>query len=108
VPRVGPTGVLRRGVRDRHQRQPGKSAGATEQSRPPSRLEVAVEKHWGAILADFRREYGISPQDIPLLTERTFWDYVVHLSPEAAFWRVAGDEVSVIDDPSQIAAALHT
>jgi hypothetical protein len=30
------------------------------------------------------------------------------LSPESMFRRVAGDEIAVIDDPGQIAAALHT
>lgn len=30
------------------------------------------------------------------------------LSAEAMWRRVAGEEISIVDDPAQIAAALHT
>lgn len=42
------------------------------------------------------------------MTRRRFYVLLAGLSPESAWRRMAGDEVSVIDDDDQIQAALHS
>jgi hypothetical protein len=42
------------------------------------------------------------------MSRRRFYVLLGGLSPQAMFRRVAGDEVSIIDDDEQIRAALHS
>ncbi|WP_285369012.1 hypothetical protein [Streptomyces albipurpureus] len=42
------------------------------------------------------------------MSRRRFYVLLTGLSPEAMFRRMAGDELSIVDDPDQIRAALRS
>jgi hypothetical protein len=63
-----------------------------------------MERHWGLVVADFRREYHMSAAELHGLDAPTFWLLLRGLTPRSRFhaeWRAAPKHLY---DPDEIAA----
>jgi len=81
-------------------RRGGKStAGAQSRGRRASFWHRQVREHWALIVADFRREYHLTPTEIGELTVHEFAWYLRGLS-EQSVWRI-----TVSNEPATVTGA---
>lgn len=67
-----------------------------------------MRRHWALIVADFRREYRVKPDELAVMGWRDFLMLVKGLSPQARYVQAVGKDGDRITDPDEAQKYLES
>jgi hypothetical protein len=84
---------------------PGKSTEPGRASEEDEASEVAaIRRHWALIVADFRREYGITEDALAQMGWRSFRTHLIGLTGDSRYWDAYRRAPRLVTDPGEIAS----